>query len=40
MKLLKKEHSVSVRSFYHGTLFLYSIELIEFDEPFIQIIEK
>lgn len=40
MKLLRKKQSVSIRSFYHGIIFLYSVDLIKFDEPFIQIINN
>ena len=34
-KNLRKTDNYSIRSVYYGMLFLYSLSLIDFDEPYI-----
>jgi len=34
-KNLRKTNNFSIRSVYYGMLFLYSLSLIDFDEPYI-----
>ena len=35
MRKLKLYNSMSVRRFYYGLIFLYAVDLVEFDEPFL-----
>ncbi|MGW1444212.1 ABC-three component system middle component 6 [Serratia rhizosphaerae] len=37
IKILKKEKKIGVRAIYYAIIFLYSIDLIEFDEPYLVI---
>jgi hypothetical protein len=32
---LKKSNKIGAKSLYYGILFLYSLDIIEFDEPYI-----
>ena len=32
---LKKNHKLSVRTMYFGMLFLYSLDVIDFNEPYL-----
>ncbi|WLE96524.1 MAG: hypothetical protein QTN59_17810 [Candidatus Electrothrix communis] len=32
---LRKSNKIGAKSLYYGILFLYSLEIIEFDEPYI-----
>jgi len=32
---LKKTNKITVRSIYYGMLFLYSLEIVEFNEPYL-----
>jgi hypothetical protein len=34
-KTLSKTNNFSIRSVYYGMIFLYSLSLIDFDEPYI-----
>ena len=34
-KSLRKTNNFSIRSIYYGMLFLYSLSIIDFDEPYI-----
>lgn len=34
-KALRKSKGVSAKSLYYGILFLYSLDIIEFDEPYL-----
>ena len=35
IKNLKKDKTVGVRAVYYAILFLYAVDLIEFDEPYL-----
>lgn len=37
IKILKKEKRIGVRAIYYAIIFLYSVDLIEFDEPYLVI---
>ncbi|AXK26610.1 ABC-three component system middle component 6 [Serratia marcescens] len=37
IKILKKEKKIGVRAIYYAIIFLYSVDLIEFDEPYLVI---
>lgn len=32
---LRKNNKITARSIYYGMLFLYSLDIIEFDEPYL-----
>lgn len=34
-KYLRKTNRITARSIYYGMLFLYSIDIVEFDEPYL-----
>lgn len=34
-KNLRKTNKITVRSVYYGMLFLYSLDIVEFDEPYL-----
>lgn len=34
-RALRKSNKVSAKSLYYGILFLYSLNIVEFDEPYI-----
>lgn len=34
-KNLRKTNKISARSIYYGMLFLYSLDIVEFDEPYL-----
>jgi len=34
-KNLRKTNKITARSIYYGMLFLYSLDLVEFDEPYL-----
>jgi len=34
-KNLRKTNKTTVRSIYYGMLFLYSLDIVEFDEPYL-----
>jgi len=34
-KNLRKKNNIPARSIYYGMLFLYSLDIIEFDEPYL-----
>lgn len=34
-KNLRKTNKITVRSIYYGMLFLYSLDIVEFDEPYL-----
>lgn len=34
-KHLRRTNKITVRSIYYGMLFLYSLDIIEFDEPYL-----
>lgn len=36
-KILRKDKLIGVRSIYYGMIFLYVLDLIEFDEPYVVI---
>ncbi len=37
IKNLKKDKKVGVRAIYYAIIFLYSVDLLEFDEPYLVI---
>ncbi|WP_297184623.1 hypothetical protein [uncultured Porticoccus sp.] len=34
-KNLRKTNKITARSIYYGMLFLYSLDIVEFDEPYL-----
>ncbi|KAE9635813.1 hypothetical protein [Aeromonas veronii] len=34
-KSLQKNHKITARSIYYGMIFLYSLDIIEFNEPYL-----
>lgn len=32
---LRKKNKISARSIYYGMIFLYSLDIVEFDEPYL-----
>lgn len=34
-KSLKKNNNFSIRSIYYGIIFLYSLSIVDFDEPYV-----
>lgn len=34
-KKLRKANKISARSIYYGMIFLYSLDIVEFDEPYL-----
>ena len=32
---LRKSNKISVRSIYYGMIFLYSVDIVKFDEPYL-----
>lgn len=34
-KKLRKTNKITARSIYYGMLFLYSLDIVEFDEPYL-----
>lgn len=34
-KNLRKTNKITVRSLYYGMIFLYSLDIVEFDEPYL-----
>jgi hypothetical protein len=34
-KNLRKNNKITVRSIYYGMIFLYSLDLVEFNEPYL-----
>ncbi len=34
-KNLRKTNNITARSIYYGMLFLYSLDIVEFDEPYL-----
>ncbi|MGC0789164.1 ABC-three component system middle component 6 [Pantoea agglomerans] len=37
IQILKKDKKIGVRAVYYAIIFLYSLDLIEFDEPYLVI---
>lgn len=37
-KVLKKSRGLGVRSIYYGVIFLYSLGIIDFDEPYVEFV--
>ncbi|ACV25620.1 hypothetical protein [Kangiella koreensis] len=34
-KSLRKSNKITARSIYYGMIFLYSLDIVEFDEPYL-----